>query len=173
MSNMISLVISLSVLLTSPALIVLCGADKTDPSKSFEDIDLESGLSECDVILGSWVGSVQPSFDVSTLTLSVNLAPLYDALQGKECSTFNQLWLELWWVTDNPQNPRPDNFGSVSYFSKYERCHQLEPEHFVFHSTRRLDTQLTDSKRLEAGNSSDLAKVNHTLQTLKILFEIT
>ena len=53
---------------------------------------------------------------------------------------------------------RPDNFGSPSYFGKYERCHQLEPEHFMFHSTKRLDTILSESL-VSDGPFSDLAQV--------------
>ncbi len=70
---------------------------------------------------------------------------------------FFQLWLELWWVT---AESRPDNFGSPSYFAKYERCHQLEPEHFVFHSTKRLDSRLNESV-VNGGSVSEIVKVRY------------
>ena len=67
----------------------------------------------------------------------------------KDCSNYNHLWLELWWVSDSPN--RPENFGTLSYFSKFERCNQLEPEHFVFHSTKPL-VAIENLK----GNSEDI-----------------
>ena len=99
---------------------------------------------DCDAVLGLWVGNVKPTFKSDSLTLDVDVTSLYDTLRLKNCFSYDQLWLELWWVTDIVQNPRPDNFGSASYFSKYERCHQLEPEHFVFHSSKQLDSNFLD-----------------------------
>jgi hypothetical protein len=70
---------------------------------------------------------------MKTLT---TLTKLYYYSRAKDCSNYNRLWLELWWVTG--LETRPENFGSSSYFSKFERCNQLEPEHFIFHSMKPL-----------------------------------
>lgn len=115
-------------------------------SRADELSDADSALpvvhrDDCDAVLGQWVGNVEPTFKSDRFTLDVDVTPLYRALKLKNCFSYDQLWLELWWVTDIP---RPANFGSVSYFSKYERCHQLEPEHFVFHSSKQLDSNFHD-----------------------------
>jgi hypothetical protein len=151
---MISLLFKILILLKTPEL-VMCVGDQNNTDKSRTELELEhSGRDECDAILSSWVGKVQPLPEPENLTMSVRLNNLYEALREKECFSYNQLWLELWWVTESSNNPRPENFGSESYFSKYERCHRLEPEHFVFHSTKRLDTRLNET------TNSQVAKVN-------------
>jgi hypothetical protein len=111
---------------------------------------------DCDAKLASWVENVRPVFKSSNNTLDVDLTSLYDVLKRLKCFSYEQLWLELWWVTDVSQNPRPDNFGSTSYFSKFERCHQLEPEHFVFHSSKQLETSFD-----EAEKPASVARVNN------------
>lgn len=124
--------------LAHPALVLSAG----ETSKSLSEQDKQRDA--CDAILASWVLSVRPAFRSDSLTLDVDLSSLYDVLKIRKCYSYDQLWLELWWVTEVSQSPRPDNFGSTSYFSKFERCHQLEPEHFVFHSSKQLDTNFDD-----------------------------
>ena len=153
-SSMISLLLTLLILLQTPEHVV-CVGDENNPAKARTDLVLEhSGRDECDAVLSSWVGHVHPTSDPENLTLSVSLNNLYEALRRQECFSYNQLWLELWWVTESSNNPRPDNFGSESYFSMYERCHQLEPEHFVFHSTQRLETRLNETTNTEVAKVS-------------------
>ena len=68
-------------------------------------------------------------------TCSTIREPGFDS-RSKDCSDYNRLWLELWWVTR--RESRTENFGTSSYFSKFERCSHLEPDHFVFHSMKPL-----------------------------------
>ena len=54
--------------------------------------------------------------------------------QNNHCN-FDILYLELWKLVKKGQ-PRPHNFGTREYFSAYERCNSLEPEHFIYHSSQ-------------------------------------
>lgn len=137
--------------LAQPALVLSAGETAKSESEPGRQRD------DCDAILASWVLSVRPVFRSDSLTLDVDLTSLYDVLKARKCYSYDQLWLELWWVTEVTQSPRPDNFGSTSYFSKFERCHQLEPEHFVFHSSKQLDTNFDDEDEEE--ERSKVAKV--------------
>jgi hypothetical protein len=79
-----SFLLTLIVLLVSHPNIVLSFGDDSES-------DLGNSISICDSILGSWIGNVEPQFEIDDLTLSVNLTSQFDVLKGKDCFAENQV----------------------------------------------------------------------------------
>ncbi len=108
------------------------------------------GTSPCDHIIASWLGNLSLLENPENATLTVQWGDLGFDLLEKGCPV-EQLSLELWRVDQHSR--RPDDFGTQGYFSAFERCNKLEPEHFLFHSHkvyRHNDTQVTFVHTVEA-----------------------
>ena len=87
----------------------------------------------CEDQLQQWMQGVPIRVHPGNATLTVDWTDLDAKLVQLGCS-YDQLWLELWRVSKIPEND--NNFGSPDYFSKYERCNELNEQHFSYHSTR-------------------------------------
>lgn len=109
----------------------------SDPFDGFEGFAANRAL--CDGLISKWLTALQPRLDEEEASLSVNWMGLGESLSKSGCDLEN-LYLELWRVIDTGGH-RPDNFGTQSYFTSYERCNKLEPEHFVYHSARAYDSR--------------------------------
>ena len=93
---------------------------------------------------------ISPTMFPENATLVVDWSELDKKLMDKNCP-YNQLWIELWRVNENglptneidsgnEQKLDPENiFGTPEYFSKYERCNELDESLFGYHSTRAHD----------------------------------
>lgn len=89
--------------------------------------------NSCEDQLNKWMQSVPVRVHPDNATLDVDWSGLDARLSQLGCS-YDQLWLELWRVSRIPDDER--NFGSPDYFAKYERCNELNEQHFVYHSTQ-------------------------------------
>lgn len=108
---------------------------------SVAEVSRGQGGSVCDDIIADWLSKLKPSENPENATLTVHWNNLGQALLEKDCPVDN-LSLELWRVEQHSQ--RPKDFGTQDYFSAFERCNKLEPEHFLFHSTQSYQVNGTD-----------------------------
>lgn len=104
----------------------------------------------CDSLISQWLANLSLSENPENTTLTVYWNGLGETLTDAGCRV-DHLSLELWRV--DPHSIRPQDFGSQTYFSAFERCNKLEPEHFLFHSHqlyRQNETQVTFLHTVEA-----------------------
>lgn len=95
-----------------------------------------ASLNNCDNVVSKWLKDLKAHENPENATLTVRWNGLADDLVAAQCTT--DLTLELWRVLDPSHARRPTGFGSQKYFSEYERCNKLEPEHFLYHSKHRF-----------------------------------
>ena len=91
----------------------------------------------------NWMHNISTTMFPENATLVVDWSELDDLLTAKNCP-YEQLWIELWRVNENelPLLGSEDNeaskleFGTPEWFSKYERCDELDETLFSYHSIR-------------------------------------
>lgn len=99
----------------------------------------------CDGIISHWLSNLELSENPENATITVQWNGLGQKLQEHDCPV-DHLSLELWRVDQH--SPRPHDFGTQDYFSAFERCNKLEPEHFLFHSTQTYSVNGTETSFL-------------------------
>ena len=105
---------------------------------------------ECKMHFQNWIHDISPTMFHENATLVVDWSELDKKLMDKNCP-YNQLWIELWRVNENGLSSNEidstneqeldaeDIFGTPEYFSKFERCNELDETRFGYHSTRAHD----------------------------------
>lgn len=104
----------------------------------------------CDSIITGWLADLSLNENPENATLTVFWNGLGQTLSAAGCRV-DHLSLELWRVDQH--SSRPDDFGTQEYFSAFERCNKLEPEHFLFHSHqlyKENETSVTFMHTVEA-----------------------
>ena len=130
--------------------------DPESPNKrSIKSMKTEESSSptfseECKIHFQNWMHDISPTMFHENATLVVDWSELDKKLMDKNCP-YNQLWIELWRVNENglPSNEIDSGneqaldteniFGTPEYFSKFERCNELDETRFGYHSTRAHD----------------------------------
>ena len=106
-----------------------------------------SADNKCDVVVSKWLENLEAQENPDNATLTVQWNSLGWDLKAAHCTT--DLTVELWRVLESV-HARPANFGSQKYFTEFERCNKLEPEHFLYHSKQRYNANQTEATFVHA-----------------------
>ena len=127
--------------------------DPGSPNKrSIKPLKTEDTIlsEECKIHFQNWIHDISPTMFHENATLVVDWSELDKKLMDKNCP-YNQLWIELWRVnehglssneidsTNEQELDAEEIFGTPEYFSKFERCNELDETRFGYHSTRAHD----------------------------------
>ena len=135
-----------------------------------KDLTTQTISGECTTHFQNWMHNISTAIFPENATIVVDWSDLDKLLVSKNCP-YDHLWIELWKVNsetlegrsedenDNTVTDKEDIFGTPEYFSKYDRCNQLDENIFAYHSTRAHDQGRHKRYQKENKNENEAEEV--------------